>query len=126
MKRSLLVLLLLSGCDGIDFPEEMGAPPRPWPAGMVANVQEWDFWRIRTTIPHPDTQEGYVGYSKDVPEKNACDVIIPKASSSPDYKSTVSYEEQAHIKTHEMRHCTGQEHNIVVMRDGREVVVWLP
>ena len=57
---------------------------------------------------------------------DTCLMLLPRASDHPDYVRTVSVADRQHIEAHEMRHCTGQDHDRKEVRPGVFVIVWRP
>lgn len=120
-----LAAILLAACtaacsSGIDFPEETGAPPRPMPPDLRVSISERDL----SAMPRYAT--GGFASGRTYAYADHCEIILPRASTRPDYRRTVSMEDQAHIKAHEMRHCTGQQHDRREVSPGVFVIVWLP
>ena len=119
---ALLFAVATASCSpvGIDFPEETGAPPRPMPAGMQVVELEQDFADMRRG------EGGAIATGSTVLDGQRCEIALPKASAWPDYVHTVSAADRAHIRTHELRHCTGQRHDRQEVSPGVFVIVWKP
>jgi hypothetical protein len=110
MTRIIFLAILLAGC--ASYPEETGAPPRPWPAGMVLHIDRVP----EDALPQKaqlNVEQGIRVTGTTVLAGRECFIQITDAD--------ISRAEYEKILAHEKRHCTGQQH---VIRNG--VLVWLP
>jgi hypothetical protein len=110
----------LAGCASYEFPEEIGAPPRPMPAGMTVKVYPIADKTLQGTSWAESTiREGgrLVAWTRVSPGGLQCAIQITDRP--------ISAEQRDQILVHERRHCTGQQHEIQWVH-GNPVLVWLP
>lgn len=110
MKYALPLLLALGACSGpawLDFPAETGAQALPVPASVKVTFVPAD---LRTLVKSGK-------YAATILAGDNCIVVLPR-------EDQVSAEDMQHIKVHELRHCAGQQHDMVMVASGRKIVVW--
>ena len=74
----------------------------------------------------PHNADGSIASGRTMVQNGVCMVLLPRASARPDYVHTISLADREHIEAHELRHCTGQQHERREVRPGVFVIVWLP
>jgi hypothetical protein len=116
MTRAIFLALLLSACGSYEFAEEIGAPPRPWPAGMTLSIDRVPEdalpQKAQLNIEQGGRLKGFTVLAGRECFIQITDEDIPRS-------------EYERILTHEKRHCTGQQHELKRI-NGKRVLVWLP
>jgi hypothetical protein len=118
------ILVILSACGdtpgwgvtwhGVDYPTDAGAPAR--------RLESWS--HIGITIRHESFEalEARDAYALTLAPGDSrgrgCVITMP-------YSWQVSVEDYDRLLAHELRHCTGQRHRVVISA-GKVVSVWRP
>jgi hypothetical protein len=116
----IVLLCMIFGCASYEYPEEIGAPPRPMPPGMTVKV----YPIADKTLQGTTTAESVVklggrlsARTRVSPSGLECAIEITDAPMSAD--------ERDQILVHERRHCAGQQHVYQTIK-GTRFLVWQP